>query len=144
MQEPLFFGQAADDRRPARVGKSDGHPDGDPFGGAQEDLPALARQFILTAGEQEDLDQSAGLLPADETRRKDAGVVDDDRVARADVFRKIAERTDIDTPRLPVHDHHPGEIPDRGGFLGDQFFRKGVVEFFKFHINKPTPILSAA
>ena len=33
-------------------------------------------------------------------------------------------------PQYSMDHHHPGLIPDRGRFLGNQFFREAVFEFF--------------
>ena len=58
----------------------------------------------------------------------------------SEVFRKIPERTDLDIPHLSVNHHHPGLIPDRRRFLGDQFFRQVICEFFQLHLKtKPHP-----
>ena len=54
----------------------------------------------------------------------------DEDIPFAKVLRKIPECPDFNTPRFSMHHHHPGLIPDRRRFLGDQFFRQVICKFF--------------
>ena len=121
LQEPPLIRQSPKNSCPATFVKSDRHSDSDPFRGSEQNLPGLIRQSVLLSRQQEDLDQSPGFFPADQARRKNAGIIDDFTC-------------------LPVNHHHPGAIADRRRFLGNQLFRQIICEFFQPHLKiEPHP-----
>ena len=125
-QKPLLLRQPPDDPRLAAVGERDRRSDLDPFGRTEQDLPGLPGQSPGLSRQQEDFDQAAGLLPADQARRKNTGVVDDDDIPFAEVLRKIPECPDLDTPRLsgapPSSGTGPGPppVPGRSALPADR------------------------
>ena len=98
---------AAHDHQPARVGK---------------------------LAQQEDLRRTPGWdLAGGQPGRDNPRLVEHDDVARAQVFRQIAERAVLDGPGSALQHQHARGIAWLGGRLGDSAGRQMVVEIRESH-----------
>src|SRR5262249_7877653 len=64
----------------------------------------------------------------DEASRQDAGIIEDEQIARREEIRQVAEVMVGQIARRSIRDEKSGGVPVGGGFLGDQVRGKFVVE----------------
>ena len=70
---------------------------------------------------------------AEQARGKNARIVEDEAVARAEVGRQIAKDAVFPTPLVAVDDQHAGSGAIGQRLLGDQVIGKVVIELGKIH-----------
>ena len=121
-------------RRPADVGS------------ALDQHPATARLTESDHGSRRELhgtgDPPAVDEGAEEARRDDARVVQDEGVVRTQVFDEITEDAVFDASGRPVDHHEARSVPRRDGVLGNQLRRERVVEVRELHNTTAGPSLS--
>ncbi len=98
--------------------------------GAEHDPPIVDGVFF----EQEDFKLAAGLgVAAAQARRDDAGIVEDEDVAGAEVIGEIAEILVRNFFGVAVDDEQAGLIALGDGSLGDQFGRQNKIKIGGAH-----------
>lgn len=90
-----------------------------PLAGLGKALPLVA----LDLTQQQQLADRAGrLLDAHDAGGQDLGVVDDQQVARLQIFRQVVEDAVLDAVVFLAQDHQPGRVTRVRRFLRDEFF----------------------
>ena len=90
-----------------------------PLAGLCQALPLVA--FDLTE-EQQLTDSAGGLLDANDAGRQDLGIVDDEQVARLQIFRQIAEDPVLDAVVFLAQDHEARGITRVRRLLCNELF----------------------
>ena len=113
-------------------GEADGVADAGAAAAAAEGAPeadvAVGGFFLVAVGEEE-LGGAAGVGPgAEDACGEDAGVVEDEEVAGAEVVDDVGDVAVLDAVFGAVEDHHAGGAADGGRGLGDELLGEGVVE----------------
>ena len=115
-QEPVPENTAGSGLQPAA-----GADQGFPLGGAE-------------APEEQDFHRDAGiLLDAEQARGNHAGLINDQRVSRIQVIDNVKEMPVFYGAILPAVNQQAALIPRFHGGLGDQLFRKFIIEIGGFH-----------
>ena len=101
---------------------------------ARRALRGRLLRIVCVPGDQQTLDRSTGRdAPADQPRRKDAGVVHDEHVAFAEERRQISNRPVIDSPRVPAQQQQATGAAFGSRFLGDEAGRQMEIEVANVH-----------
>ena len=86
------------------------------------------RRLTLGSGRNhQDLDRTVRILPlANQPRRKDLRVIDDEQVVRRDVVDNVGDVAMLDDPRRTVQNHHAFRSTLLGGVLGNEPLRERI------------------
>ena len=72
--------------------------------------------------EQQLTDSAGGLLDANDAGRQDLGIVDDEQVARLQIFGQVVEDPVLDAVVLLAQNHEPGRVSGVCRLLCNEFF----------------------